>query len=367
MALRFRRSVKIAPGLRINVGKRGMSLSAGGRGATVTMGKNGLYGNVGIPGTGISARRKLTGGASRPKSAQTSPGGQGEAEGPSVSELNRDIDAVLDLHLACQPPSAPLRYGKDGFGEPRPKVRAKKWLFILLWLAGLMIASTIPEWPPLGTILWSGLVLFAYVMISRKRTAAAVAEWERRRDIFLQEEQNKSDQWDRLAADPARREELFEAVLQEVNWPRETLCSFEFRSPEFLAVDIDLPEVEDMPEETWVKGARGARSKSLSATQIRKNYALHIHSICMLILSLAFRCAPELRTVQLSGYTQRANKATGREQDDYVLSMRVPREQWERIDFSSLRQVDPVEALAAFDLRRDMTKTCILKIIEPFE
>jgi hypothetical protein len=52
--LRFRRSFRIGPGLRINIGKRGASLSAGVRGAHVTVGKDGVRTTVGIPGTGIS-------------------------------------------------------------------------------------------------------------------------------------------------------------------------------------------------------------------------------------------------------------------------------------------------------------------------
>jgi hypothetical protein len=61
MALRFRRSVKIVPGVRVNFGKRGVSVSAGVRGATITAGKHGVYGNAGIPGTGLSFRSKLRG------------------------------------------------------------------------------------------------------------------------------------------------------------------------------------------------------------------------------------------------------------------------------------------------------------------
>lgn len=71
MGFRFRRSVKIAPGVRVNFGKRGSSLSFGGRGATVTMGKNGVYGNVSIPGTGISFREKLSGSSPRQRSVRS--------------------------------------------------------------------------------------------------------------------------------------------------------------------------------------------------------------------------------------------------------------------------------------------------------
>jgi len=59
MAFRFRRTVKIFPGVRLNLGKRGVSVSAGMRGANVTLGRSGLYGNVGVPGSGLSYREKL--------------------------------------------------------------------------------------------------------------------------------------------------------------------------------------------------------------------------------------------------------------------------------------------------------------------
>lgn len=53
MAFRFRKSFKIAPGVRLNVGKRGGSLSIGGRGATVNISSRGTRATFGIPGTGI--------------------------------------------------------------------------------------------------------------------------------------------------------------------------------------------------------------------------------------------------------------------------------------------------------------------------
>ena len=54
MGFRFRRSFKIMPGVRLNVGKRGVSTSIGVRGARVTIGKDGTRHTVGIPGTGAS-------------------------------------------------------------------------------------------------------------------------------------------------------------------------------------------------------------------------------------------------------------------------------------------------------------------------
>jgi hypothetical protein len=51
---RFRRSIKLFPGIRWNFGKKSTSLSIGGRGANYTVGTSGSRTTVGIPGTGLS-------------------------------------------------------------------------------------------------------------------------------------------------------------------------------------------------------------------------------------------------------------------------------------------------------------------------
>ncbi len=56
MGFRFRRTVRLLPGVRVNLSKSGASLSVGQRGATVNLGQKGVHTNVGIPGTGISYR-----------------------------------------------------------------------------------------------------------------------------------------------------------------------------------------------------------------------------------------------------------------------------------------------------------------------
>jgi hypothetical protein len=54
MGLRFRRSVRIMPGVRVNLGLRGASLSVGPRGMTYNIGPKGSRVTVGLPGTGLS-------------------------------------------------------------------------------------------------------------------------------------------------------------------------------------------------------------------------------------------------------------------------------------------------------------------------
>ena len=54
MGLRFRRSIKLLPGVRLNFSRSGVSTSVGVRGAHVTLGHGQVRETVGIPGTGLS-------------------------------------------------------------------------------------------------------------------------------------------------------------------------------------------------------------------------------------------------------------------------------------------------------------------------
>ncbi len=54
MPWRFRKSIKVLPGVKLNLGKKGASVTAGVRGAHVTVGHGKTRTTVGLPGTGIS-------------------------------------------------------------------------------------------------------------------------------------------------------------------------------------------------------------------------------------------------------------------------------------------------------------------------
>src|SRR3989339_312363 len=59
MSFRFRKRVKILPGIYLNIGKTGVSTTIGPKGANINISKTGVYLNTGISGTGISNREKL--------------------------------------------------------------------------------------------------------------------------------------------------------------------------------------------------------------------------------------------------------------------------------------------------------------------
>lgn len=76
--MRFRKSIRLAPGLRINLSRSGVSTTFGGRGASVNIGKRGTRATVGIPGTGLSFRQQLGSGGRSGGTAGTGGGGSNE-------------------------------------------------------------------------------------------------------------------------------------------------------------------------------------------------------------------------------------------------------------------------------------------------
>src|SRR2546427_760753 len=160
MGLRFRKSFKLAPGVRMNIGLRSLSMSLGPRGASVSLGARGVYSNVGIPGTGLSFRERIDG-SSPGRSAASSPpslagkavsfrlqdDGSVEIVDPEGNPLparviklartqneqmlrswleekcahwNQGIEASLGIHLTTPRPDRPLDTQRKPFKEPRP-------------------------------------------------------------------------------------------------------------------------------------------------------------------------------------------------------------------------------------------------------
>lgn len=60
MGLRFRKSFRLFPGARVNLGLSGASVTLGGPGASVNVGRRGTRATVGIPGSGLSYSHRIS-------------------------------------------------------------------------------------------------------------------------------------------------------------------------------------------------------------------------------------------------------------------------------------------------------------------
>jgi hypothetical protein len=165
-------------------------------------------------------------------------------------------------------------------------------------------------------------------------------------------------------------EQTLRERLEEIDWPRETAIDFDLgQDDRSIAVDIDLPGEDEMPDRYWTMPAKQLKltPRTLSATGQRKLYRDNVHGIAFRVMGAVFARLPSVQEARVSGYRQVIDPATGGQRDQYLYSVKVTRQQWGKIQFDQLDQLDPVAAMESFTLRRDMTKTGIFRDIEPFK
>lgn len=483
MAFRFRRTIKIAPGIRLNFGKSGASVSIGTRGASITVGKSGVYSNVGIPGTGMSWRTKLgdttpekAAESSREKSAtgaddmfwRTKFGGKKNAGAAKASaELEKPVSGTKDGHFDLTPEGVLLAVGSDGkvveateekmgrlatqeqkqYAQAFVKTEKERLNNLIEESITLNLRvktptsnKTIPapnlepvpqlELPVyndrpfsikkdlfpfpctrLQKIIWYSMcfVIFILSVVAQKaesfidcflagftlslivyiltnivyvfgRYVWNIKERIRRKkekarltkefgDLYAQitaRNAKRQAQWERELLDPNKK---LEVVFNLLDWPHETNISYTLEK-NVLWLDVDLPELEDMPQAVWEvrKSGFALEKKQKSGGQIRKDYATHIHGICLVLCSAAFWALDSLQKIYFSGYTQRPASRTGDIADVYLLSVCITRDEWKTMASQPAGSINPVEAIDALHLvRRNMTKSFIMNEISPFE
>lgn len=57
--MKFRKRITVFPGFVINLSKTGMSATIGAKECSLNVGKDGVYANTGIPGTGLYDRIEI--------------------------------------------------------------------------------------------------------------------------------------------------------------------------------------------------------------------------------------------------------------------------------------------------------------------
>lgn len=391
MGLRFRKSFKLAPGVRLNVGKSGMSWSLGPRGASVSIGKRGTYFNASIPGSGLSSRTRLDSSAPAPRrsaepemvtvSLSLEVGEDGvvrytDQNGLPVSDaliaqarrqqpdairhllelrcdqINNDISALGNLHWDTPAPLKPSKFIPAPFDASPPSAPVE----VVLGFAEKFLPGK-RQWAEEENARRQNQYLATLEQFEKEKAAHAERTVQARMAYSAA-----------MAGNPDPMEQLLEHRLGEIVWPKETLISLSVSEDgTALELDVDLPEIEHMPTMRAALRARGwdLTIKEAGATATRKLYQQHVHSLGFRILGEAFAALPTVRSIVLSGYSQRLDSATGHTNEDYLYSVRVERSQWNDLSFSSLNQIDPGEALAAFELRRNMTATGIFKPVAP--
>lgn len=306
-----------------------------------------------------------------------------------ADEINGDLELLRCIHLDAPPPSPEWLVIPDPLEDsvPTKPVKPRK-----------------PGKPELGRPNPPGLVARLFggqrrynrrVAIIEAEERSAQMEWNavcrsiddqyqqdlkvwrgavsRHQDLLATHLENarKTDQEfrDALAVDLDYSSSVLEHVLDQLTWPRETLVSFDLRlADREVWLDVDFPEIEDLPAMTATIAASGKRLniKAKNQKALREDYARHVHAIALRLALTASACLPWSEVIVLSGFSQRLDQARGKVNEDYLLSVKFTRKGLEQIEHENLKLVHPVDAIAEFEHRRKMTSTGIFKPILPF-
>ena len=88
MGFRFQKRIRLLKGLTLNLSKTGTSWTIGGLGASVNIKDGKATGNVGIPGTGLSYRSRLTDSANTPETGT-------ETETPIETQSSSGLGTIV--------------------------------------------------------------------------------------------------------------------------------------------------------------------------------------------------------------------------------------------------------------------------------
>jgi hypothetical protein len=359
----------------------------------MTFGKRGTFVNAGIPGLGLYSRQRISPPPSRTPSSEgdaasieqraqarigddgrltwTTPDGsplppEWEAIArkqqrstiltflkENADERNDAIEALGRLHEHCPDPRVPPSYIAKEFDESPPLLPPPRSYSLLDRLSSERRARVDAENEGAQTT-----------------HAAAVAAYSERKRAHDSTQRGRKLLYERLVLTDLRAmDTVLEERLQFINWPRETLVAFDIGNDgSVLYADVDLPEIEDMPTETYAVASRDLAlvTKEMSEKRVRELYLRHVHSVGLRVAGEIIAGLPKCETLYVSGFSQRPNKATGQIEDQYLYSSRIERAQWLRLNFDEPARISAVDAFDTFETRREVTKTGVFRPITPF-
>lgn len=371
MGLRFRKSFKIAKGIRINISKGGLSTSFGKKGLSLNVGKRGVYGNIGIPGTGLSSRTKLLGSSGRSSAGSAKRPDQMTPEElrSLLNELNLKLRAFQFVHMSTPSPTTPLIYQVRNFDKEKFVSPLRFWcglgacLATGIWIWGFFFeVSTFFSW-------LVPIVFFPSLLISLAiPETQGEYEWRLEKEDFEINEIKKKAAFSNIVKNYPRdfMNGILKYALENVKCYSNLFLSCHIYQ-DSIFLRIDLPDFEFTPtsEHRLTPSGKSITQKTFSETQRRAYYAQHIHGVAFLYTGKIFQALPFVDNVIVSGYVERPSPATGHEESVCLYSVSVPREQWSQIDFSQLLQIDPIQAFDRFDIKRDLSKRFEFKPIIP--
>lgn len=325
--MRFRKSIQICKGVKLNLSKSGASLTLGpGKGVSMNVGTKGAYFNWSIPGTGVYDRVR-------------------------VDTLLKDKLGGLFGAKAEEEPQEEKkssRTASKSTGKSAEKSTGKS-----------AAKSTGKSTAKTSSGSASG------------KTAARVSEEELERleneAALIQVHQLAPDVPAKAsgAMDAGTAEQAIEAWLSEAEAPIAFSVQTEaVPEKKLIMVDLDLPEIEDMPQDKLTQLADGTlKIKKKSQKESREDYKTCVFGLGEYVAGNVFGLVPAAERIAVSAYTQRRSEKTGDAEDVFIYSVVFERSAFKK----GYQKKEPAEFCDGMKSRYYVLASGVMKQIAPFE
>ncbi len=311
--MRFRKSMKIAKGVKLNLSKTGASFTLGsGKGISLNVGNKGAYLNWSIPGTGVYDRVRLD---TLLKDKLGGIFGFGEAaaeEAESVEEKAAARKGAKTTKSASKKGKKTTKKEPNRPSDEEMEAIAQEIALINVHQQAIDVSKTDKG------------------ALKAETAEAAIEDW--------------------LAESEAPIAFAIQAeVLEEKG---------------IVMIDLDLPEIEDMPQNTLSELADGTiKIKKKTQKQQREDYKTCVFGLGEYVASHVLAIVPQAGSIVVSAYTQRRDEKTGEEMDVFIYSV-----QFERAAFTKdYQDKHPYEFCQELPSRFYVLASGVMKEIAPFE
>jgi hypothetical protein len=422
--MRFSKRIRICKGLSFNLSKSGASLSAGRKGASVNIGTRGTFINAGIPGTGISTRKKVGGGAKKSSEAKKETSKKQvivnltitlDEDGKPIIKDNRGNiifdentlkqikrqdsykDVVRKLIISRKEEIEKANYAFLDIYKLTPLLQEHKSIESKLndikfqeyiktpypedapSLEKIKFELESKKNSPINKLLFwkkdknNGLdpqMIYLEKLNKWKQDKAAFEEKEsikkeredtKNRDFY----ENERRKWNE---EISNSEEIVSKKIQEfladLTLPVEFSIDYDyFKESKSVYVDLDLPEIEDLPKhKATISASEKLSIKSKTNKELKGDYARCVIGMALFFAGNFFNMNQNIEYIVISGYTQRISKKSGNIEDEYIYSIRFDRKSFGKLRIAS---IDPIEAVDNFERIINIASSYEMKKIEP--
>lgn len=324
--MRFRKQISICKGVKLNLSGSGVSCTVGGKGLSLNLGKSGVFLNAGLPGTGIYDRKKLIDGN---KNGILGNFLKGRSEERERANLDKNYELAITENGAVE---ILTESGRPVSEEDERAIKRTEWY--------------------------------------EERSAVLLDQFreevEAQTDAFVNL-YKKAQRVGKLGQPEAASvvEEKLDAWLGGLELPMSFEAEYEYNEYDgSVMMDLDLPEIEDIPEDKVVELASGAiRAKDKTQKEIKEEYRTCVLGLAVYLASGVFAASDGIGNVLISGYTQRRDRKTGELEDCYIYSIAFERKAFTT---SKCSTEEPSEFCDRFRSRINVLASGEMKKIEPY-